>query len=172
MGIDTKFIIDRLTGNKSVFEHLLKNIAKEQIYWKPGENKWCYLEIVCHLVDEEREDFKQRLSFTLLSPEETWPPIDPEGWVNSRQYIKQDYNTVLQQFLAERSHSIDWLHSLDNVNWDSEYNHSIIGKFTGKQILANWLAHDILHIRQINRMNYLYLREMCGNINLEYAGVW
>ena len=165
-------IINKLDANKFVFEHLLKSVAGDQIYWKEGEKKWCYLEIVCHLVDEEREDFKQRLSFTLFSPGEQWPPIDPEGWVKAREYIKQDYNTVVRQFIAERSHSIDWLHSLDKVNWDSEYIHPIIGKFTGKQILANWLAHDILHMRQINRMNYAYLREMVGNINLEYAGVW
>ena len=170
--MDIHYMIKKLEGNKSVFEHLLKNVSGEQIYWRPGEKKWCFLEIVCHLIDEEREDFKQRLSFTLFSPDETWPPIDPEGWVKTREYMKQDYNTVLQRFLAERIHSIDWLHSLENVNWDNEYNHSIIGKFTGKQILANWLAHDILHIRQINRMNYQYLREMVGNINLEYAGVW
>lgn len=170
--MNTEFLINKLAGNKSVFEFTLKNIPEEQILWRPAENKWCFLEIVCHLVDEEREDFKQRLSFTLFSPEETWPPIDPEGWVKSREYIKQDYHMMVQNFLAERSHSIDWLHSLEKPNWKSEYTHSIIGKFTAEQILANWLAHDLLHIRQINRMNYMYLREMAGNVNMEYAGVW
>ena len=170
--MDIDFMINKLTGNKSVFEHLLKNISKEQIYWRPAKDKWCFLEVVCHLVDEEQEDFKQRLSFTLNKPEETWPPIDPDGWVKLRKYIKQDYNAMVQKFLAERIHSIDWLHSLKKANWDNEYVHSIIGTFTAKQILANWLAHDLLHIRQINRMNYQYLVEISGNINIEYAGVW
>jgi len=170
--MDIEYIINKLTGNKPVFEHLLKNVSSKQIHWRPGENKWCFLEIVCHLIDEEREDFKQRLSFTLFKPKETWPPIDPKGWVKTREYMKQDFNSMVQQFMAERIHSIDWLHSLEDVNWDSEYIHPIIGKFTGDQILANWLAHDNLHIRQINRMNYQYLREISGNINLEYAGVW
>lgn len=170
--MDIKYIINQLAGNKAVFEHMLKSISNDQIFWRPAKDKWCFLEVACHLVDEEREDFKQRLSFTLYTPNEVWPTIDPQGWVESRKYIKQDYDTVVQSFLAERIYSIDWLHSLDNVNWDSEHKHPFMGTFTAKQILANWLAHDLLHIRQINRMKYQYLREMTGNMNIDYAGIW
>lgn len=40
---------------------------------------------------------------------------------------------------------------------------------SAKLFLTNWLAHDYLHIRQVNRMRYLYLKTQTG-IPLDYAG--
>jgi hypothetical protein len=37
--------------------------------------------------------------------------------------------------------------------------------------LHNWLAHDYLHIRQIIRIKYDYLKKTSGEILL-YAGEW
>jgi len=42
---------------------------------------------------------------------------------------------------------------------------------SAKFILANWLAHDYLHIRQITRLKYDYLQDI-PNENLSYAGNW
>ena len=36
------------------------------IQWKQSENKWSMLEIICHLYDEEREDFRSRLAKILF----------------------------------------------------------------------------------------------------------
>ena len=112
-------IIAKLATNREVFAALLKDKSKEEIFWKPNENKWCLLEIVCHLFDEEREDFKTRVRTTLELPGSLPPPIDPIGWVTERKYIEKDYDEVLANFLKERTTSIAWLQDLKDPEWEN-----------------------------------------------------
>ena len=42
---------------------------------------------------------------------------------------------------------------------------------SAENILANWLAHDLLHIRQITTLHWEYLSNMSES-NLSYAGDW
>jgi hypothetical protein len=129
------------------------------------------LEIVCHLLDEEDEDFKTRVTGVLKNPLKELPKINPEGWVLERDYISQDYEQKVTDFINERKKSIVWLNSLENVNWENAYIHPKRGTMSAKLFLANWLAHDYLHIRQIIRYQYHYLKEQTG-IDLQYAGNW
>ncbi|MES2430979.1 MAG: DinB family protein [Bacteroidota bacterium] len=88
-------IINNLSENENVFKELLLGLTEEIYLWKPDPEKWCLLEIVCHLYDEEREDFRARTKHTLETPTASLPPIDPQGWVKKRTYIQQNYNEKL-----------------------------------------------------------------------------
>jgi hypothetical protein len=165
-------LIEKLAKNESVFESLFKNISKEQVSWKPNENKWSMLEIACHLLDEEREDFRQRIDFTLHKPGQFWPAIDPKGWVTSRNYANKNFNETVNAFLDERKKSVKWLKNLKNPKWKNSYKHPSAGVLSAKELLATWLAHDLLHIRQITAMNFLYLKEKSAPSKLDYAGNW
>ena len=164
-------IIRELSRNRDTFHSLLANPSETFLHWKPAPEKWCLLEITCHLYDEEREDFRTRLKSVLLDPNAPFPPIDPVGWVSARNYINQNYGAMLQAFLQERTSSIKWLESLSSPQWDNIYEHPTIGPMSGAMILSNWLAHDYLHIRQITRLKYTYLKALSGQ-NLGYAGEW
>ena len=164
-------IINELNRNKSVFKELLTNVTEEEYLWKSSPEKWSMLEIVCHLFDEEREDFRARTKHVLETPGLPLPPIDPAGWVQQRKYIAQNYAGKLKDFLNERNDSIKWLQSLKNPEWDNAYNHPKFGKMTAKMFLSNWLAHDYLHIRQIVRLKFNYLKHL-SNEPLNYAGDW
>ena len=165
------FIIEQLEENKSVFEDLLKDINKDMYLWKQNPEKWCLLEIVCHLYDEEREDFRFRTNWVLDKPGETPPPFNPVIWVTERKYIDQDYNQALKIFIKERDQSIQWLRLLKNPKWGNYYEHPKEGILTAKFFLANWLAHDYLHIRQITKLKFDYLEHKSGE-KLGYAGPW
>jgi len=164
-------IISELKTNQKVFENLLKNRAQEEYLWRPQPKKWCLLEIVCHLLDEEREDFRARVKHTLETPLADLKPINPRGWVLERNYINQDYNEELSSFLNERQQSVSWLNTQIKANWDSAISHPALGTMSAKLFLANWLAHDYLHIRQITRCQYFHLQEKT-NLDLKYAGNW
>ncbi len=75
------------------------------------------LEIVSHLLDEEREDFRTRTRHLLEKPGDPFAPIDPEGWVSARDYIHQEFEQTLQFFLEEREQSLQWLQSLADPDW-------------------------------------------------------
>lgn len=172
VNLELQQIISKLALNKNIFKDLLNAIDTLQINWRPAPEKWSFLEVACHLLDEEREDFRQRIDFMLHKQGEKWLPIDPQGWVNSRNYEGQDFEKTVKTFLNERQKSIDWLKGLNKPAWENSYQHPEAGKLTAKQMLANWLAHDYLHIRQLNRMNYLYLKEISQPLSLDYAGDW
>lgn len=165
------FIINCLQQNKAVFKALLVNIEQETYLWKPAPDKWCLLEIICHLHDEEREDFRARVKHALETPDQPLLPIDPQGWVTKRQYMEQNYAEMVTNFLKERDSSIEWLNSLGTVEWNSTLFHPDLGAMSAWKFLNNWLAHDYLHIRQINRVKYQFLQSSSRE-NLSYAGKW
>lgn len=165
-------IIAHLTANWQVFESLLTDVSSEEASWKPDDSHWSILQILCHLVDEEKEDFRTRVQHVLETPDQPIPPIDPQAWVTDRKYSDQDFTMKLREFLEERAQSVVWLNGLENPAWENTYEHPKLGAQSASHYLANWLAHDYLHIRQINRMKYLYLRANLSGESLEYAGNW
>ena len=161
-------VILELSRNPDIFKGLLTELPEEEYRWKPNPGKWCLLEIVCHLIDEECEDFRARTRHVLETPKEPMPPIDPKGWVKERNYIGQDYTVALDQFVDERKQSVKWLESLVDPQWDNAYSHPKFGEMTAKMFLFNWLAHDYFHIRQISNLKIDYLKNISGE-SLTYA---
>jgi hypothetical protein len=169
--MNTAYIVGELKRNKMVFKDLLEGLNKEVYWWKPSPEKWNLLEIVCHLYDEEREDFRARVKHTLENPDLPLSPIDPIGWVTERKYAEQDYDTLLQEFITERNNSIAWLNTLTDPKWDNAYKHPKFGELTAEMFFTSWLAHDYLHIKQITKIKYDYFKEVSGE-KVSYAGEW
>lgn len=169
--MDSAWIIDQLAANRTTFEAMLRPTPADVRSWKPAPEHWCILEVVCHLRDEEQEDFRTRVDAVLHRPHMPLPPIDPQGWVLGRRYMEQDFAATLDRFLGERDRSIDWLRSLRDPAWDNVHQHPKFGPMSARMLLANWLAHDYLHMRQITRRRHEFLRAH-GGVPLEYAGAW
>jgi len=169
--MDPDQITRELHQNKGVFQTLLSGVSKEGSLWSQNPTKWCLLEVVCHLHDEEREDFRTRVKCVLEDPNTPPPSFDPLVWVKERNYKGQNYNQVLSRFLEEREASVQWLRSLKNPTWTNTYNHPKFGPMSAYLFLSNWLAHDYLHFRQIIRLKFDYLKEKSGE-PLTYAGTW
>ena len=169
--VNFNFYIEELNRNSKVFESLLNSIPAEQIIWKQEINKWNLLEIICHILDEEKEDFRLRLKLVLENPNIPFPSIDPQSWVTERSYGSQNFENVISEFNKERNNSVEWLRNLKAPKWDNAYNHPKVGPVSAKFLLANWVAHDYLHIRQITKLKYDYLM-FISNESLNYAGEW
>ena len=169
--LDHHWIASKLNQNKQVFVDLLAGTMKEEYEWKPSSDQWCMLEIICHLYDEEREDFRTRVKHVLASTDTPPPSWDPLGALKSRNYMDMDFNAKLADFCTERDASVQWLESLGDVNWTNAWQHPKFGPMSAWMFLSNWLAHDYLHIRQITRLKYNRLKDL-SNETLRYAGNW
>jgi len=161
---------ERLEANAQVFVHLYAAVSAEAAAWKPSPERWSLLEVLCHLLDEEREDFRARLRLTLDDPMADWPPIDPEGWVRARGYAARSLAATLESFRAERSESVRWLRGLSSVAWDRTHRHPRLGSLRAGDLLGSWLAHDLLHVRQIARLHYERTVLEVAPYAVEYAG--
>ncbi len=169
--MDANFIIAQLRANKHTFESMLADVYEAMARWQPGAGKWSILEVVCHLHDEEREDFRARVQHTLLNKKDQPHPIDPTGWVMERMYFQQDFEKVRKDFLHEREESLQYLKGLQNPQWANAFEHPKWGPMEAGMFLSSWLAHDYLHMRQITFNKFNYHQQHCGQ-NLQYAGEW
>ena len=163
--------IDRLSHSSMVISSLIEGVNTEQARWKPSPDRWSILEVINHLSDEERDDFRARLDYLLHRPGQPLPPIDPPRWAIERKYNERDLDESLERFLGERRSSLQWLENLRDPNW--EQTHQLPhGPIRAGDILASWAAHDLLHIRQLTKLHYEYLNGESDPFQTQYAGNW
>jgi hypothetical protein len=150
---------------------LATGLTHEEARWKPNPVGWSILEVVNHLVDEEIYDFRAHLDHILHTPEQPWPKIDPQGWVTQRHYDQQNLDDTLLRFEAEREKSLSWLAGLPAPDWDAAVTQSW-GTLSAGDMLAAWLAHDLLHLRQLVDLRYKITKAANQPYQLDYAGKW
>ena len=170
--MDVMQIVARMEENAQVILHLAAGVSQEQARWRPTPDDWSLLEVINHLYDEEREDFRARVDCMLHRPDEEFTPIHPGAWVTERRYNERDLAESLAGFLAEREASITWLAGLTDAAWTTAREHPVVGRFTAGDLLASWPAHDFLHIRQLNELHYLYHAHTIAPRRIDYAGEW
>lgn len=100
-------LYQELSHSTKMIRALTAGISQEDAQIKPTPKTWSTLEVICHLYNEEREDFREHLDFILH-----------------------------------------------------------------RQMLAAWIAHDNLHIRQLVELRRHRIEQMNEPSDLKYAGDW
>jgi hypothetical protein len=164
-------LYQELVNNTEIIRALTANILQDEARVKPSPETWSMLEVVCHLYDEEREDFREHLDFILHRQNEAWHRIDPQGWVTARKYNEQDFLEMQIKFFEERKKSLDWLIDLSEADWDITYT-SEFGSVPAGEMFAAWVAHDNLHIRQLVELKRFHIERITQPHGIDYAGDW
>lgn len=162
----------RLDAGARAIEALVATVEPDLARFRPAPGKWSILEILGHLGDEERRDFRVRIDSTLAGPGAAWPAIDPERWVREQDFNAQDVDALLTAFLEERRRSLAWLAGLHAADWRRSHRHPTMGDFTAASLLCAWAAHDVLHVRQISGVLYAHLSLATTPSRVDYAGAW
>jgi hypothetical protein len=160
-----------LERNGETIQKLLGGITPEEARHKPAPDSWSMLEVICHLYDEEREDFRRRLDILLRGTGEAWPPINPVGWVTERDYLQQDFEGMLGKWVAERGRSLAWLDGLADPDWEALTTNQL-GSLRAGDMLAAWVQHDTLHMRQLVELTHARVLEITAPYDGAYAGEW
>ena len=169
MKFETMFL--ELVDSTEMIRSLTAGITQAEAQVKPSPDSWSILETVCHLCDEERDDFRRRLEIILHRPTEKWPPIAPQEWVRARKYNEQDFKKMKERFLSERGKSLDWLKGQSDASWDMAYA-SDLGLMSAGDMLASWIAHDNLALRQLVELRRWRIERIATPYNIAYAGDW
>jgi hypothetical protein len=169
--MDILTLTPQMITHAKAIRSLAQSITDEQAHWKPNPESWSILEVLCHLYDEECLDFRVRLDIILHRPEEPWPRIDPKGWVASHQYNQRDLAEIVTSFVAERQKSLAWLKELASPDWQASCT-TPWGSITAGDMFSAWVAHDLLHLRQLIELHYAYIAQAVQPHELVYAGEW
>lgn len=162
-----------LAANAAAIKALARATPAEVVRWRPAPDAWSALEVVNHLADEEREDFRTRLDVALHRPGEDPPPIDPNGWVVAdSRYNERGFEESLARFLDERRSSLAWLRGLDAPDWSRAWTHPEGFTLRAGDLLASWVAHDLLHLRQLVEIHDARRVEEAAPYDVGYAGPW
>jgi hypothetical protein len=164
--IDNADIIRQLTVNAEAIRALIERIPPEQARWKPDAETWSMQEVMAHLYNEERIDFRKHLKEMLNDPPLPWQVFDPSLLVEVK-----DLREALDGFLRERADSLAWLKALEAPNWDASLP-APWGTISAGDVLVSWPAHDYLHIRQINELLFAWNDHQAGQYSVRYAGEW
>jgi hypothetical protein len=164
-------LYQELQHSTEMIRSLLTGITQEEAQVRPDENSWSLLEVICHLYDEEREDFREHLDFILHRQNEEYHVIDPQSWVKERNYNEQDFAQMQEKFFVERARSLEWLKSLPDPDWETTYT-SKYGSVSAGEMVACWIAHDNLHIRQLVELRRARIERITRPYSIEYAGTW
>ena len=160
-----------LQNSTEMIRALLAGVAQDEARLKPSAQSWSILEVVSHLYDEEREDFREHFDFILHRQYQKWHAIDPERWVTKRKYNEQNFAEMQKKFFVEREKSFAWLRGLQNPDWEKTYT-ALNRTISAGEMFACWVAHDNIHIRQLVELRRFRLEKITIPYNLEYAGDW
>jgi hypothetical protein len=122
----------------------------ETALWRerPAAAEWSPLEIVCHLRDEEAEDFGTRVR-VVVAGGERFVPIDPERWAVERRYHDADPAAALAAFAERRATNLEFLATVPLDRLRVTVTQPGTGTLSGLDLLAAWVTHDRLHLTQL-----------------------
>lgn len=167
--IDLELICRRMENNAVAIDALCSGVEPEAARWRRLDGKWSLQDILCHLVDEESDDFGARVRSTLEDPQAEWTGIDPEGWVLERGYAQRDFQEMRKEFQTRRAASLEWLRAQGDADWSRAYVHPKLGTLRAGDLLLAWLVHDQLHIRQLSQWHADYFVAHEKPFHADYA---
>ncbi len=91
--------------------------------------------------------------------------------MTQRRYNEQNPGESIDDFLAAREASLLWLKGLSSPNWEAAYD-APFGQITAGDIFAAWVAHDLLHMRQLVGLHWAYAKRKVDPYRTDYAGTW
>jgi hypothetical protein len=170
--IDIEKITHQMTSNAQAIRHLVESISVEQAQWKPDAETWSLQEVMEHFYNEERIDFRKHLKEMFSEPPQSW------GRFNLAEYVAvKSCHQALEGFLTERDASIAWLKTLHSPAWDATSKavfspEDEVLTLSAGDVLVSWVAHDFLHLRQINELLYAWNEKQAAPYSVQYAGGW
>ncbi|MHB1356968.1 MAG: DinB family protein [Anaerolineae bacterium] len=169
--VNIQDLIRQLASNVHAIHALVETVPDVQAQWKPDTDTWCLTEVMGHIYNEERGDFRPHIKGLLSDPSQPWEASN-QPWV-----VVEDFHQALEGFITERQASIAWLKTLESPDWNvkAEMTFGPANEpmtLSAGDVLVSWVEHDYLHIRQINELLHAWNAREALPYSVDYAGGW
>jgi uncharacterized damage-inducible protein DinB len=165
--INVKEIVHQLAANAETIRTLVQAVSDEQAQWQPNGETWSMAQVMEHLYNEERIDFRQHLKEMLHDRPQPWGAFHDE-------YIStKSCREALEAFWTEREGSIAWLEALDSPDWDTTSQATFVDEtitLSAGDILVSWVDHDLAHLRQMIKLLHAWHERQAAPYLVQYAG--
>jgi hypothetical protein len=136
---------------------------------RPAPAEWAAVEIVCHLRDEESEDFGARVR-VVMDGGTAFAPIDPARWAVERGYLKDDPRAAFSALKQRRRDNLAYLVLVDPARLTHVVDQPRLGRMSGLDLVAAWVTHDRLHLAQLAATLAKAGADRWAPLRTEYAG--
>jgi hypothetical protein len=171
--VDAKVVVADVRTDLARLPRTLRALLDglEAVLWRerPVEKEWSPVEVVCHLRDEETEDFGARVR-VVVAGGERFVPIDPERWAVERRYRDADPVTALAALCEHRAANLEFLETVPPDRLRATVTHAGMGTLSGLDLLAAWVTHDRLHLAQLAGTLARVGARRWAPLRAEYAG--
>jgi hypothetical protein len=171
--IDERALLSEVSRQLARFPTLLDLLVGEldETAWRsrPAPDEWAPVEIICHLRDEETEDFAARVG-VILNGGTRFARIDPERAAIERRYREADAREALAAFHARRAASIGLLATIVPARLLASADRPDSGRLSGLDLLAAWVTHDRLHLHQLAGTLARSWASRWAPLHADYAG--
>lgn len=145
--------VSLLSRTPAVVRTLLSGLPSEWLSFRERPDGWTALDVVGHLIHGEDDDWLPRATIILTEGERRpFPPFDQQGHV--AKYGTMSIEQLLGLFEKRRDERLKEFKGLRLSPSDLEKVgiHPAFGRVTLRQLLATWVAHDLNHLWQLNRI--------------------
>jgi FMN phosphatase YigB (HAD superfamily) len=141
-------LITFLQAAPAVLHTLTLSLTPGQWTKRPQPGEWSFLEVLCHLRDVDAEVNLARVETVLKDDNAFVPGQMTDQWADERQYIRQDGETALRDFVIARARLVDRLRGISLSEWERSARHTIFGPTKLRELVSFMVDHDRLHIQQ------------------------
>ena len=142
--------VQRLTP--PALERRVIGLPRSRLIRRPAPAKWSIAEIIAHMADAELA-MGWRLRGMLATPGVGLAWWDQDRWADRLGYATGSTRASAALFRALRLSNLRLLAAVPRTWWDKCYGvHEVRGRQTVAQFVALEAAHDLNHLRQIDRI--------------------
>lgn len=134
-----------------VLEHFLPPLSPEMITRPEAPGKWSIRDVIQHLADSEMVG-GVRLRMVLAHDRPTIVGYDQDLWADRLRYRDVDVREALEQFTVLRRRNMRLWQDLSPADLARVGLHNERGEESLGHMRKLYAAHDLLHLRQIERI--------------------
>jgi DinB family protein len=131
--------------------HLLSGVSDDTLHRRPAPGKWSVVEIVAHLAEDELTS-SWRYRQMIEQDGVPLPSFDQDLWARVGDYSSWTANDAFTMFRLLREANLRFFSRLSPSDWERAGTHAERGHLTIRALATHLAAHDINHIKQIERI--------------------
>lgn len=143
--------LDVLRATPSLFNAALDQLGSADVRRPEAPGKWSVNEVLQHMADSELV-FGWRIRLLLAHDRPAITGYDQDRWAERLRYAEGDPRDAMERFTVQRRANLRLLERASPDDLKRVGVHAERGEETLAHIIRLYAGHDLLHVRQIDRI--------------------
>ena len=128
----------------------LRALSDPEVSHRPAPGKWSKKEILGHLIDSACNNH-QRFVRAQLESELRSPAYEQEGWARVQQYVRRDWNALVELWTAYNHHLVHVIAHIDVVHLERPCWIGNNPPVSLRFLIEDYVVHMKHHLAQLER---------------------